>query len=35
MTSSDPASFSIIREHARHIGHADIIREQIDGVTGD
>jgi hypothetical protein len=25
----------IIREHARHIGHADIIREQIDGVTGD
>ena len=25
----------IIREHARHIGHADIIREQIDGATGD
>jgi len=25
----------IIREHARHIGHADILREQIDGVTGD
>jgi len=25
----------IIREHARHIGHADIIREQIDGTTGD
>lgn len=25
----------ILREHARHIGHADIIREQIDGATGD
>jgi hypothetical protein len=25
----------LIREHARHIGHADIIREQIDGATGD
>jgi uncharacterized damage-inducible protein DinB len=25
----------IIREHARHIGHADILREQIDGRTGD
>ena len=25
----------IIREHARHIGHADILREQIDGKTGD
>ena len=25
----------MIREHARHIGHADIIREQIDGATGD
>ena len=25
----------IIREHARHVGHADILREQIDGVTGD
>ena len=25
----------IIREHARHAGHADIIREQIDGATGD
>ena len=25
----------IIREHARHTGHADIIREQIDGATGD
>ena len=26
---------NIIAEHARHAGHADIIREQIDGVTGD
>ena len=25
----------IIRELARHAGHADIIREQIDGATGD
>jgi Protein of unknown function (DUF664) len=25
----------IIREHARHVGHAGIIREQIDGATGD
>ena len=26
---------NIIAEHARHAGHADIIREQIDGATGD
>jgi hypothetical protein len=26
---------NIIAEYARHTGHADIIREQIDGVTGD
>ena len=25
----------MIREHARHIGHADILREQLDGETGD
>jgi hypothetical protein len=25
----------LIREHARHAGHADILREQIDGATGD
>jgi hypothetical protein len=25
----------IIQEHARHAGHADILREQIDGATGD
>ncbi|MFI5691636.1 DinB family protein [Kribbella sp. NPDC051586] len=24
----------LIREHARHNGHADILREQIDGTTG-
>jgi hypothetical protein len=26
---------NIICEHARHAGHADILREQIDGATGD
>lgn len=26
---------NILGEYARHTGHADIIREQIDGVTGD
>jgi hypothetical protein len=26
---------NIISEHARHAGHADILREQIDGTTGD
>jgi hypothetical protein len=26
---------NIICEHARHAGHADILREQIDGTTGD
>ena len=26
---------NVIAEHARHAGHADIIREQIDGATGD
>jgi Protein of unknown function (DUF664) len=26
---------NIIAEYARHTGHADIIREQIDGATGD
>ncbi len=25
----------MIREHARHIGHADILREQADGAIGD
>jgi hypothetical protein len=25
----------MIREHAWHIGHADVIREQVDGATGD
>jgi hypothetical protein len=25
----------IIREHARHVGHADILRELIDSATGD
>ena len=26
---------NIISEYARHAGHADILREQIDGATGD
>jgi hypothetical protein len=26
---------NILTEYARHAGHADIIREQIDGTTGD
>jgi hypothetical protein len=26
---------NILSEHARHAGHADILREQIDGTTGD
>jgi hypothetical protein len=25
----------MMREHARHAGHADILREHIDGRTGD
>ena len=25
----------MIREHALHVGHADILREQLDGATGD
>jgi len=25
----------MIEETARHVGHADILREQIDGATGD
>jgi Protein of unknown function (DUF664) len=25
----------LIEEYARHNGHADLIRELIDGVTGD
>jgi Protein of unknown function (DUF664) len=25
----------MIEEYARHNGHADLIRERIDGVTGD
>jgi hypothetical protein len=28
------AILSVIQETARHAGHADIIREQIDGRTG-
>jgi hypothetical protein len=25
----------VIQEYARHNGHADLIRERIDGVTGE
>jgi len=25
----------MIEEYARHLGHADLIRESIDGQTGD
>jgi hypothetical protein len=25
----------LIKEYARHLGHADLLREQIDGVTGE
>ena len=25
----------LIEEYARHLGHADLLREQIDGVTGE
>lgn len=25
----------VIEEYARHIGHADLLREAIDGQTGD
>jgi hypothetical protein len=25
----------MIEEYARHLGHADLLRERIDGVTGD
>jgi hypothetical protein len=28
------AILAVIEETARHVGHADIIREQIDGRTG-
>ena len=27
--------FHMVEEYARHNGHADLIRERIDGVTGD
>jgi hypothetical protein len=25
----------MIEEYARHVGHADLLREQIDGATGE
>ncbi|MFC6157859.1 DUF664 domain-containing protein [Kribbella sp. NPDC058693] len=30
----ESAGVHLIREHARHNGHADILREQLDGTTG-
>jgi hypothetical protein len=27
--------FHMIEEYARHIGHADILRESVDGLTGE
>jgi len=31
-----PGSYlHMIEEYARHIGHADFLREQIDGATGE
>jgi hypothetical protein len=26
--------FHLVQEYARHLGHADIVGEQVDGVTG-
>jgi Protein of unknown function (DUF664) len=25
----------LIKEYARHLGHADLLRERIDGLTGE
>jgi hypothetical protein len=27
--------FYLIKEYARHLGHADLLRERVDGVTGE
>lgn len=27
--------FHLIEEHARHVGHADVLRESVDGLTGE
>jgi hypothetical protein len=29
------ADSAVIDEYARHLGHADMVREAIDGVTGE
>ncbi|WP_425280574.1 DUF664 domain-containing protein [Micromonospora taraxaci] len=26
---------TLIEEYARHVGHADLIRESVDGLTGE
>jgi uncharacterized damage-inducible protein DinB len=30
-----PPLYYMIEEYARHCGHADLLRERIDGATGD
>jgi len=27
--------FHLVEEYARHVGHADILRESVDGLTGE
>jgi hypothetical protein len=35
--ATQPAAHPIdlIEEYARHVGHADLIRESVDGLTGE
>jgi hypothetical protein len=33
--SDDNGDLHMIDEYARHLGHADLLREQIDGATGE
>jgi uncharacterized damage-inducible protein DinB len=40
VAANDPASlrwilFHMIEEYARHVGHADLLRESVDGATGE
>jgi hypothetical protein len=35
LMSLRPIYLHMIEEYARHIGHADFLREQIDGATGE
>jgi hypothetical protein len=27
--------FHLVEEYARHVGHADLLRESVDGLTGE